>query len=106
MRTLFLTVALLVLIVPVMADSLFDELIPDESSIALMMGRDADLKVRGVASWELFRVKEHTLFVDVWNLEPGGAGLSTDIRETLRIGGGYDGEQKSIVGYMRQVMTW
>jgi len=106
MKTLLLTVVLLVLVVPVMADSLFDELIPDESSVALMIGKDANLKAKAVASWELFGVNEHSLFIDVWNLEPVGAGLSTDIRETLRIGAGYDGQRESLVGYMRQVITW
>ena len=104
MRCLFVVLVLLTICATCYAQSL-DLLVPDEAGAIVMVTKDASLKVRAVASWQLFTVKTSSCYADIWALEPIGAGVSLRLGQRSAMGAGYDGSIDSPCVYLRTTIA-
>ncbi len=106
MRYLVVVVVLLLVCGACYAQGL-GELVPDEAGAAVMlMARTGDAQVRATASWGLFTVKQSSWFLDVWGLDPVGAGMSVRLNRPSALGAGYDAEKKSLCVYLRTAFAF
>lgn len=96
MKKIICTFVLVMLVaMPLMADELWRELLPDHGAAMLSISKNADGQVLLAGSWDAFILGKRSLEVDVWSVSPLGGGLSWGMlgnsERPRYVGLGYDG---------------
>ena len=94
-KCILIVMLALVLVLPVAADELWRELLPDHGAVLLGVNRNLDGQVIPSGSWDACVLGSRPVEADVWSISPLGIGASWGIlgsKERPRyIGIGYDG---------------
>ena len=96
MRQLYFVVALVALLLvclPLAAEEIWSELVPDHAGVSLQLNRaDGQLNagIQAMGCWRLFTIGEKAVEGDLWNIDPFGGGLSYPVFGPRFLGLGYD----------------